>query len=435
SQRTVSGLHPMSDGHTYVSIERDASGGLAAVRHRYSDGKTAAVLYRQGDLKFNGKQLPISTDFNEDETKVLLAADEEAIYRRSTKANYFVYDLKSGKIIEVSPHGKQQYASFSPDGSKIAFVRDNNLFIKDLVSGAEKRITSDGRFNHIINGGADWVYEEEFSFAKAFFWSPDSRKIAYYKFDESEVSEFSMMLYEGLYPQTYRYKYPKAGEKNSVVSIHIYNLDDHSTKNVNVGPEKDQYIPRVRWAADPDLLCVLRLNRHQNKLEYLLADARSGSSKIILTEEDKAYIDIEKEQLIFLPDGKHFINTSERDGWNHIYRYDMNGKISSQVTKGNWEVTEIYGIDQKHNTIYYQSTEISPLQRDVYAVSLDGKNKKRVSTLAGTNDVRFSSDFSYYILSHSANGSPLHITLHTKSGKLIRTLEDNNALKQRLQDY
>lgn len=435
SQKNISGLHPMNDGQTYVSIERDASGGLIAAQHQFSDGKIVNVLFRQNDLKFNGRQLPISTDFNKNESRVLLVADEEAIYRRSTKADYFVYNLKSRKITEVSPNGKQQYASFSPDGSKIAFVRNNNLFIKDLISGAEKQITKDGKFNHIINGSADWVYEEEFSFAKAFFWSPDSRKIAYYKFDESQVPEFSMMMYEGLYPQPYRYKYPKAGEKNSEVSIHIYDLDDNATKNVDVGQEKDQYIPRIRWTADPDRLCVLRLNRHQNKLEYLFADARTGSSKVVLTEDDKAYIDIEKEQLTFLPNGKYFINVSERDGWNHLYLYDMNGKIIRQITKGNWEVTEVYGIDPKNNTIYYQSTEISPLQRDVYAISLDGKNKKRISTEDGTNEASFSSDFSYCILSHSENGLPLTITLHNQAGKFIRTLEDNHVLKQRLKNY
>ncbi|WP_423149614.1 S9 family peptidase [Rubrolithibacter danxiaensis] len=435
AQQTVSGLHSMKDGKTYVSIETDNKGESYVAKNNYSDGKTATVLFSQKDLNYNGNTLPVSTDFDANESKALIAKDEEAIYRHSTRASYFVYDLKTKEIIEVSANGKQMYATFSPDGSKVAFVRDNNIFIKDLNTKEETQITTDGKFNGIINGGSDWVYEEEFSFAKAFFWSPDSKKIAFYKFDESHVPEFSMTLYEGLYPTEYRYKYPKAGENNSVVSIHIYNLADKTTKNVNVGPEKDQYIPRIRWTKSPASLFVLRLNRHQNKLDYLLVNANSGESKVILTENDKYYIDIEKEQLRFLDNGKQFINVSERDGFNHIYLYDLSGKIINQVTKGNWEVTDVYGIDEKNNRIYYQSAESSPLKRDVYSISLNGTNKKKISTLEGTNNAVFSEDFSYYILTHSTSNSASLTTLHDKSGKLIRTLEDNEALEQRLKAY
>ncbi len=433
--KTVAGLHSMNDGKTYVSIEKDEKGEAYVAKNNYSDGKVAAILFREGDLKYQGGTLPVSTEFNNDETKVLITKDEEPIYRHSTRANYFVYDLKSKKIMEVSSAGKQLYATFSPDGSKVAFVRDNNIFIKDLNTSQERQITKDGKLNSIINGGADWVYEEEFSFAQAFFWSPDSKKIAFYKFDESQVQEFALTMYEKLYPTEYRYKYPKAGEKNSIVSIHVFNLDNNQITPVGIGKEPDQYIPRIRWTANPNTLCVLRLNRHQNKLDYLLANAQTGASKVILTEEDKYYIDIEKEQLTFLEDGKYFVNVSERDGFNHLYLYDLNGKIVTQMTKGNWEVTDVYGIDQKNRTIYYQSTEKSPLQRDVYAISLDGKNKKRMSTTAGTNKAVFSKDFSYCILTNSSSNTPFYITLNDKDGKQIRVLEDNSVLKQRLKEY
>ncbi len=244
-----------------------------------------------------------------------------------------------------------------------------------------------------------------------------------------------MTLFQGLYPAEYRYKYPKAGEKNSIVSIHIYQLENQESKEVEIGNQKDQYIPRIRWTADPNILCVLRMNRHQNKLDYLLAEASSGKARLLMTEEDKYYIDIEKEQLTFLANGKQFINVSERDGFNHIYLYDMNGKVLKQITKGAWEVSDIYGIDQKKGWIYYQSTEPSPSHRDVYAIGLNGNGKRKISTVNGTNSASFSSDFSYYILSNSNSKSPLFVSLHGSDGKLIRVLEDNAKAKIRIAEY
>ena len=216
SAKNVSGLRSLNDGKTYVSIETNPKTGRKYVaRNNYRDGKQMGVLFQEDDLTFKGLQLPISTNLSEDETKVLLFKDEEAIYRHSFKANYFVYDLKTKRMTEVSSKGKQLFATISPDGAKIAFVRDNNLFVKDLTQDDEQQITHDGLLTHIINGGADWVYEEEFSFAKAFFWSSDSKKIAYYRFDETLVPEFDMTIYEEFYPTVYRYKYPKAGENNA----------------------------------------------------------------------------------------------------------------------------------------------------------------------------------------------------------------------------
>ncbi|TZF81507.1 S9 family peptidase [Pedobacter sp. BS3] len=434
--RKVYGLQSLHDGKTYVSIETDPLTNLRYVaRNKYSDGKQASILYRENELMYKGEQLPISTDFNAGESKVLISAGEEPVYRRSTKANYFVYDITAKKITQISDKGKQQYATFSPDGNKVAFVRNNNLFIKDLVTGNEQKITTDGKINKIINGGSDWVYEEEFSFAQAFYWSADSKKIAYYKFDESLVPEYSMTMYDGLYPTEYRYKYPKAGERNATVSIHVYNLDDQSTKIMDVGPETDQYIPRIRWTADVNTLCILRMNRHQSKLDYLLANVATGTSKVIMTEEDRSYIDINDEKLTFLNNGKEFINVSERDGYNHIYLYDMNGKIVRQITKGNWDVTDVYGVDEKRKLIYYQSAENSPLQRDIYAISFDGKTKKRLSNTAGTNDATFSADFSYFILKHSTANSPATITINTNTGQQVRMLEDNAELRKKLKHY
>ncbi|MEY3678305.1 MAG: hypothetical protein RI924_446 [Bacteroidota bacterium] len=436
STRSIRGIRSMQDGKTYVSIETDEQTKTRYVaKNNYSDGKLNSILYRETDLIYKGDTLPVSTDFSADETKVLIATDQEALYRRSFKANYFVFDLKTKKISAVSDLGKQLFASLSPDGNKVAFVRENNLFIKDLISGSEYQITKDGKNNQIINGQSDWVYEEEFSFAQAFYWSPDGKKIAYYKFNEMEVPEFSMTMFEGLYPTEYKYKYPKPGEKNSVVSIHIYQLDNQTTNSVQVGEEKDQYIPRIRWTQDPNTLCVLRMNRHQNKLDYLMADAATGTTRIMMTETDKYYVDIEKEQLTFLENGKQFINVSEKDGYNHIYLYNLNGKVIKQITKGSWEVTDLYGIDQKNGWIYYQSTESSPLRREVYAVSLKGDKKRKLSTQSGMNAATFSSDYSFYILSHQNSTSPLYVSLHNNNGKTIRVLEDNAKAKSRIAEY
>ena len=436
STKGIRGLRSMQDGKTYVSIETDEKTKTRYVaKNNYSDGKLNSILYKETELVYKGDTLPVSTDFSNDETKVLIPVGEEQMYRRSFRANYFVFDLKSKKITEVSSKGKQLFATFSPDGNQVAFVRDNNLFVKNLSNGEEKQLTADGKNNEIINGRSDWVYEEEFSFAQAFFWSPDGKKIAYYKFNEKEVPEYSMTMFESLYPADYKYKYPKPGEKNSIVSIHIVNLENGASKSVELGAEQDQYIPRVRWSQDANTLCVLRMNRHQNKLDYLLADAASGKTRVMMTEEDKYYIDIEKEQLTFLANGKQFINVSERDGYNHIYLYDLNGKVLKQITKGAWEVSDIYGVDQKKGLIYYQSTEPSPSQRDVYAIGLNGNGKRKISTVSGTNSASFSSDFSYYILSNSNSKSPLFVSLHGSDGKLIRVLEDNAKAKARIAEY
>jgi dipeptidyl-peptidase-4 len=436
STKGMRGLRSMQDGNTYLSVETDEKTKVRYVaKNNYLDGKLNSILFKETDLVYKGDTLPISTNFNDNETKILIPVGEEAIYRRSSKANYFVYDLLSKKITEVSAKGKQLFATFSPDGNSVAFVRDNNLFVKNLLNGEEKQLTSDGKNNEVINGRSDWVYEEEFSFAQAFYWSPDGKKIAFYKFNEKEVPEFSMTMFDGLYPTEYKYKYPKPGEKNAIVSIQVYDLASASIKTVDIGTELDQYIPRIRWTQDGNTLCVLRMNRHQNKVEYLLANASTGATNTMMTETDKYYVDIEKEQLTFLNNGKQFINVSEKDGFNHIYLYDLSGKQIAQITKGAWEVTDIYGIDQKNGLVYYQSSESSPLQRDVYVIGLNGKGKRKISTQAGTNTASFSTTFNYYILANSSAKSPSYVSLHTNKGAVIRVLEDNAKAKAKFAEY
>ena len=269
----------------------------------------------------------------------LIKTETESIYRRSTRANFYVWDKNNKTLTTVEKTGKQRYTSFSDDATKVAFVRKNNIYIKNLVNGEITQITPDGKFNSIINGSADWVYEEEFSIAKAFEWSPDGNKIAFLRFDESEVKEFTMTLYNrDLYPEYKTFKYPKVGEKNAIVSVHIFDIRTGKTTEVKTGSEPDMYFPRIKWTLDANKLCIFKMNRHQNELELLLADATSGKTSVMLKEMNKYYIDI-TDDMTFLEDGKCFIWTSEKDGFNHIYMYELDGKLKRQLTKGNFDVT------------------------------------------------------------------------------------------------
>ncbi len=335
-------------------------------------------------------------------------------------------------------------ATFSPDGNLVAFVRENNLFITDPAKGKEIQITTDGKFNEIINGAPDWVYEEEFEFNKAFSWSPDSKKLAYMKFDERGVKMFNMTMFQGqkpslddnaLYPSNSQFKYPKAGEDNSVVTVHVYNLESGNTLRVNIGPEKDQYIPRIMFTNEPAYLAILRLNRLQNKLEILKTNAATGQSEIIYTEENKCYIDETNfDNIHFLPDVNNFVITSEKDGWNHLYLYDIKGSLIKQLTSGNFDVTAFYGFDPAKKLFYYQAAGISPLQREVYTVNTDGK-VRMISVNSGTNSAAFSSTYKYYISTFSSATTPPVFTLYEASGKQIRILEDNAGLTEKLNEY
>ncbi len=434
----VYGLNSMKDGEHYSSID-ETTGNVD--EYDYASGKKAATILKVADLVPEGKKDPIQMEdyqFSDDEGKLLLPTESDAIYRHSEKSNYYVYDRKSKKLMKLSEGGKQMYATFSPDASMVAFVRDNNIFIKELATNKEVQVTSDGLFNSIINGAADWVYEEEFSFAQAFSWSPDGKKIAFYKFDESKVKEFQMAEFGTLYPGNYKYKYPKAGETNSVVSIHIYDVAGKSTKTVNIGPEKDQYIARLQWSKDPNTLSLLRLNRLQNKAELLFANAQTGETKIVYVEESKTYVDIHESQgdfCHFLENKQQFIIMSERDGFNHLYLLDMNGNLLNQITKGTWDVMSIEGIDEKNKTIFYISTEVAAIDRDLYSVGFDSSNKKKLSTGAGNNKPDFSRTCKYYINVFSDANTPYMITLHNASGKQLRVLKDNVELKKKLREY
>jgi dipeptidyl-peptidase-4 len=422
----------MKDGEHYCQVKKDSLNV-----YEYATGKLTQTLVNPKQLIPEGEKSPISIgtfSFSPDESKILFPTGEETIYRHSSRANYYYYDLHTGKLTLLSKDGKQRLATFSPDGTKIAFVRDNNIYIVDLTTGKEQPITTDGKINEIINGATDWVYEEEFGFSKAFFWSPDSKKIAWYRFDESNVREYQLTIYGELYPVQEKYKYPKAGEDNSKISLFVRNLESGKVTRIDLGQEQDLYIPRVKWTEDPDEIAFYRLNRHQNKLELLIAAAGSGNSHVIYSEENKTYIEI-NDDWYFLKDKSGFILTSEKDGFRHIYLYTMEGKPVRQLTSGKWEVTGIAGINEQDNKLYYVSTEVSPLERYVYSIGLDGKNKTCLTPRKGNNVPEFSRNCRYFVNRWSDINTPSCNTVNKPDGAEVRTLQDNAKMKETLKEY
>ena len=429
SPEWVWGINSMNDGVHYSSLNYGEN-NVYITQYSYETGDSISTIVDSKDL--DGISFS-DYSFSEDEKKVLLPTETESIYRYSTRSNYYVYDRET-KIAEELSEGKQRLAQFSPDASKVAFVKENNIFIKDIINNTELQVTFDGEINKIINGATDWVYEEEFAFDNGMQWNASGNKIAYYRFDEENVPEFSMDLFTDLYPSQSQFKYPKAGETNSTVELFIYDLDSNKTIKANINSEEEFYIPRIKWTLDENVLSVQRMNRHQNQLDFILVDAKDGSSKTIFTENDAAYIDV-TDNLTFLNDGKYFIWTSEKSGYNHIYLYNLKGKQVRQITKGNYDVTDFYGIDESNNTVYFASSERSPMHRDVYAVQLNGKNKKTLTNQIGTNSATFSTNYKYFINQYSNANTPYYFSLFDAKGNEVRMLKDNSNLNNRLAEY
>lgn len=399
------------------------------------DFKTLEKVSNLIDTKNHSELQSIdSYTFDKTESKILIATNTNQIFRHSFTADYFVYDIPTKNLTKFTDKQIQE-PTFSADGSKIAYAFENDLYAYDVVSKTHLQITTDGKKNAIINGITDWVYEEEFAFVKAYDWNMSGDKIAFIRFDETEVPEFSMDMYnEGLYPSQYVFKYPKAGEKNANVSLHVYDLKSNVSKKINLGDYNDFYIPRIKWTNEANTLSVQVMNRHQNNLDLHFVDANSGNTEIILNETDKAYVDI-TDNLTFLEDNS-FIWTSEKDGFNHIYHYDKSGKLKKQITSGKWEVTNYYGFDEKNKTIYYQSVENGSINRDVYSVKINGKSKTRLSSKTGTNNAIFSPNFQYFINTYSsAINAPLYTLNESKSGNTIKEIVSNNEAEEKLARY
>jgi len=426
-------LNAMKTTNQYTVLNFDR-----ASRSSQIDLYDFATLEKERTL-FSSKDFPQlqgidSYTFNTKENQILIANSSEQIFRYSAVSDYFLYDIASKSLTKIAEY-KIQEPTFSPDGTKIAYAYQNNLYVYEIASKKTQQITTDGKKNSIINGITDWVYEEEFGFVRAFDWNATGTKLAYIKFDESQVPEFSMDLYNrGLYPAQEVFKYPKAGEKNAVVSLHLFDVTFNTTQTVNLSNYNDFYIARIQWTNDANVLSAQVLNRHQNNLDLLFIDGNTATSKVVLNEKDKAYVDV-TDNLTFLKDNS-FIWTSEKSGFNHIYHYDKTGKLKKQITTGNWEVTAYYGFDEKSGTVYYQSVENGSINRDVYAINSSGKNKKRLTTAVGTNKATFSPNFQYFINSFSsANKAPMFTLNDSKTGNVIKTIVSNEALEQKLAKY
>ena len=422
-------LRSMDNGKQYTILNIDRSLGISTIeKYDYkTQKKLETIVSSSASVPFFS-----SYEFSEDESKLLLATAIEPIFRRSTLGYFYVYDLKSKKISAVS-NLKIQEPSLSPDGSKVAYVYNNNIFVWDIAANYTKQLTLDGVKNKIINGITDWVYEEEFAFVRAFEWNSDGSKLAFIRFDETKVPEFSMDVYgANLYQTQTKFKYPKAGEVNSEVSLHIVDVDTYDITQVDL--DDPYYIPRIKWMNDPNFLSVQTLNRHQNRLRLYAVNARNNTVSIILEETDDAYVSV-TDDLTFLADDS-FIWTSEKDGFKHIYLYNVEGKLMNQVTKGPWEVTKFYGYDQNEDLIYYQSTENGSINRDVYSVRSNGKNKRRLTTKLGQNTADFSADFTYFINAFSNASTPPEYTLHDAlNGKKVKDILNNQGLISKLEDY
>ena len=454
SPRGIGGIRSMADGEHYLSMTRT---GIA--KYKYATGEKVAdiCLFGGPDQRKKAKPLPPMEGYemSADEQKILLSSGFEPLYRHSGVSDYYVYDVQDKTFTKISTNGKQRLTTLSPDGTKVAFVRDNNLYWMDLQTLEEYAITTEGKLNEIICGTTDWVYEEEFGITQGFQWSPDSKKIAYMVFDESRVKEYNMQMWGALYPEDYRFKYPKAGEDNSKVEMRVYDVEGRkglympSLVAAARTSTEWEYIPRFQWA-NANVLAIMRMNRLQNHMQIVAVDmSQAGSLRTIYEEQDKAYVDVpDTWQFITVGKGKkaqeQMLITSERDGYRHIYLYGMDGKLVRQVTTGEWEVCDVPGIDVKNQRLYYTSREHGAINKSLFVIGLDGKKKQCLNDVTrnvkntedryvlGTYNATFSNGCKYYIRTYStANDAPLY-TLHDANGKLIKVLEDNQELNRKM---
>ena len=416
------------DFYTLLNVNRETK-STSVDKYSYHTLEKVITIVDSKDLK----ELPYfeSYTFSKDETKLLLKTESEAIYRHSEFADFFIFDLASKSLQKVA-ETKVQEATLSPDNQHIAYVYENNIYIKNLQSNQTQQITFDGAKNKIINGLTDWVYEEELGFVRAFDWNADGTSLAFLRFDETEVPEFTMMNYgEDLYPQPITFKYPKAGEKNSLVTLHIFDLNTKKTNKIDLGSY--EYIARIKWSNHPDLLTAQTINRRQNDLKLIQINRKTLQNKLLLNEKSDTYVNV-RDYFTFLKDNS-FIWSSDRDGWEHLYWYDANGILKNQITKGNFDVLNFYGLDEKNENLFYQSTENGSINKTVYAIDLKGKNKKLLSRDSGINKPSFSKNKKFYINNFSDSKTPNVYTLHSEKGTLLKEIKNNTKLLDKLKSY
>jgi len=431
----IEGFRSMQDGLHFTRLN-DKNGEQSISKHEITNSNGAGIVLISAEkLAYQGDKITIDDYFfNEDETKVLLTTQTTSIYRRSYTAVHFLFDLKTGTLKALDEtHQPQTLAEYSPDGKMVSYIYKNDLYVKDIASGKGKKLTQDGKRNKVINGTTDWVYEEEFSITKAYDWSPDSKYIGFLRFNEKEVKEFNLTYYGELYPQNYSYKYPKAGEDNSRVSAHIATVKSGKISPIDLG--EYEYIPRIEWSGNSNKLILQTLNRHQNDLKYHLIDltGKKISHKVFFQEKSDSYVEIDNNLLI-LSDGNTILRTSEADGFNHIYKLSFDGK-SEQITKGNWDVIEFYGIDEKEGQIYFSAAQKDAISKGIYRINLDGSVISSISSETGYNEAEFTTGMKYFVKTYSNANTPPVYTLCDNLGKEISVLEDNIKLKTTLSGY
>ena len=446
--KAIPGFNFQNDGVHYTRLE-----GTAITQYDLRTGERSGTIFDAATMiseasGWNGNFDGYS--FSLDESKILLTTNSTPIFRWSSEADFFVFDRETKKLIQLYEDNveyldktrhlkKQRYATFSPDGSKVGFVLKNDMYFKDLSSGVITRITTDGKQNAIINGASDWVYEEEFELVRTFQWSPDGQYLAYLRFDEREVPEMTMEMYNGgTYPEAVTFKYPKVGEKNSVVTAHIYDIKLAKTIDVNIPDRErsngrtDDYLPRITWTPSGKV-CLTWMNRHQSNQRLLLADPATGDCSVLQETTSRYYIDL--HEVIFLADGSGFVIQSEKRGFNHLYKYDMSGREVAALTKGNWDVTDFYGIDEKNGKVYFQAASKSPMARELYETNLKGQKPRKIKKPEGSNGAQWSSTFDYFVHSFSTANTPPQYTVCDRKGKVLRTLEQNTELRSKQSEF
>ncbi len=437
SARRIYGVHPMNDGESYSQLSGDRK---QIVVHSFRTGTQTGVIFDVAETRGTKLESIDGYILSPDESNILIQTQTRPIYRHSFTAVYYLYNVRNKTLVPLSENGPQQVPLFSRDGNLVAFVRDNNLFlVKLLFNNSESQITKDGKFNAIINGIPDWVNEEEFSNNRSFDFNADGTMLAWIRYDESKVPTFSFPWYRGshpakeaytVYPGEYEYKYPMAGETNSTVTVHTFDIKSRVTRQMKLPLEADGYIPRIKFTSDAEKLAIFTQNRHQDRLDIYMANPRSTECKMIVRDNVDKYITEQVYQhLNFYKN--HFVLMSERDGYNHLYLYNLNGTLVKQVTKGNFVVTDFYGYDEKTGDFYYASNQDSPMQTAVYRTDAKGKTTK-LSAQTGQNSAIFSKNLKYYMNVYSNINTPPVTSLCDNKGKVLKVLIDNQALKAKL---
>lgn len=428
----VSEFNFTPDGNFYTAINSAGAVGKYAIV-----GADSLLLYNPAKIK-DAKPAEDYSFAKGNDKLMLIGTGIQQIYRRSTKGVYYVYNADANTLQPVDGTNNIMYPQFSPNGNAVAYVKDNNMFVLNRTTGATTQVTTDGELNGIINGAADWVYEEEFAISKAYQWSPDGSKLAYIKFDESKVPQYSMDMYGSLYPEPYTFKYPKAGEANAKPTLWVYDVATAKTTEIDLGQVRDYYIPRIAWVPQTNTLMYVRMNRQQNQLDMLYADIVTGKSQVMYTENSNAYIDIHEgdgDFYYYTANGKQFLLSSEKSGYNQLYLYDVFGKLIKQVTTANADVEKVVAIDEKNSVIYYTAFEGDALNTSLYSIKFDGTKQTKLSPNAGHNSAQISPNFKYYIITNSNANTPPATTMYDAKGAVVKVLEDNKALKDRMAEF